>query len=153
MSSSTDGTICFGVMIDDETELPWDESGDWEVWWRKVNGYKPPFEIFDKNGNYLDGKEPAEGKVDEYFDSQEKWDKKNPFPVELVNACSDSAPVWILAVKESCLTASRGFPEVFSPLKLMATPKEVEDLMAFCKKYKIKTKGKTVWYLSSYWET
>lgn len=153
MGVSTDGQLSYGVMFPERFDFPWEQYEE-EKWWRKVNGYTSPFEIYNEKGEYLDGKKPPESLIDQYYDHQREWDKANPFPVEIVNYCSGDYPMYILAVKESCKSNGRGYPEVINPAELVVTEEQKKVLLDFIEKY-IEADADVVldpqWYLSSYW--
>lgn len=158
MGVSTDGIICFGIAFEEGTQFPWDDDGI-ESWWRNVNGYKPPFEMYDASGNYLPtveletdkfGQKHAKKEVTElYYGHMHAWEKENPLPVELVNCCSGDCPIWILTVPAVGLHARRGYPEKLDPGSLK-TP-DADALLAFCQKYKLEHDEPPSWYLCSYW--
>lgn len=151
MGQSTNGQICYGVKFEEDTELPWGEL-DWEEWWRSVRGYKRPFQLYDDNGEYIDGKRPPENKISEYFHHQRDWDAANPMPVTMVNYCSGECPMYILAVPSSVKVARRGYPEEIDPLDLAVAHEEVEPLLAFIREYMPAAENpEPKWYLSSYW--
>src|SRR5690348_13757855 len=106
MGVSTDGQICFGILLGDEEddlELPWDDKRyeDLDDWWIDgVHGYKPPFELFDADGNYINGERPSEETIKAYYAPRWEFEKQHPIPVKLVNGCSGNYPVWILALKD-----------------------------------------------------
>lgn len=155
MGVSTNGQICFGVGFDDGFEFPWEEYDDGiHDWWREVQGFAPPVQIYDKYGEYLNGVEPSKEDESAYYDAKHKWEEENPLPVELVNARSMSYPLWILAVAGTVVTARRGYPEEIFPATMLVTDSRKEFLLDFCKKYGIDTNGaEPAWYLSSFWET
>ncbi len=155
MGQSTNGQICYGVFVGD-AELPWEEY-DLDAWWRKENGYQSPYNIYDDTGEYLPDvaampELEREEYIDKHFAHGRAWDKANPCPVELINACCSEEPVWILAVPGSEMTACRGYPEKFSPLDLTVSDTEVEKLVQFCEKIGLIPIEDTNmgWYLSSY---
>ena len=157
MSQSTDGHICFGILLEEGAgPFPWDEDdeygyGDIEEWWRKINGYKPPFEIWEEHvAEYLPGV-TLEMK-DEYYNHRRDWKKVNPVPVELVNYCSCDYPMYIIALSETCKNANRGYPEAFEPNDLVVSAERAMELINFCKKYGIDMGEEYPrWWLSSYW--
>jgi len=157
MSVSTDGQICFGIKFGEEFEFPWNaEKYDEDIgeWWMDVNGYKPPFEMFDENGKWIGGEIAwPEYKQEEYYNARYKFEKKHPLPIELVNYCSGEYPAYILAVPKSCLTASRGYPQSIDKLFAIEdeAPEWEDQLKAFCKKYGIRARSAPKWWLSSYW--
>jgi len=152
MTVSTDGQICFGIVLDEGIELPWeDEDGEGyiELWWLDVQGYKPPFEMYNDRGSYIGGVKPSEKKHREYYDHQHAFEKTHPLPVKSVNYCSGDYPMYILAVPGSCKRANRGCPESFNPTELTVTQEEVEKLLQFCDDYGIEH-DEPKWWLSSY---
>lgn len=162
MGVSTDGQLCYGVPFPEGFEFPWEKYSE-EKWWRKINGYKPPFMLYNEDGEYLSGVKPPEALVDQYYEHQNEWDKANPFPVEVVNYCSDDCPMYMLAVKESVKNNSRGYPEEINPAELTVTDEQKKVLLNFIENY-IKEKVdeyaedysdklslEPKWYLSSYW--
>lgn len=152
MTVSTDGQICFGVLLEKDHKLPWD-NGDYdgwiESWWMDVQGYKRPFEIFNESGNYIGGMKPPEDKRREYYDHQHTFEKAHPLPIKLVNYCSGDYPMYILAVPGNSKRASRGYPESFDPAELTVTQEEVDALLQFCDDYGIEH-DEPKWWLSSY---
>lgn len=161
MSQSTDGQICYGVVFPEGFEFPWDADDETgiESWWRTVNGYKKPFELYAED----DDTEPPESKIDEFYEHQDKWDEANPIPVELVNYCTGDCPMYIIATKDSVKTNSRGYPEEFIPSELKTT--EEKTLINFIEKHLMESINKhnndeyndtpieikPKWYLSSFW--
>ena len=154
MGISTDGQICYGVLFEDDYEFPWDAEeygGDIEAWWRAVNGYQPPFELYDSDGNYLDGIEPPQMRIDAYFGARHEWDEQHAVPVARVNACSGDHPLYIVAVPSTVRKAYRGWPETFNPTDLQVDSTAVDELCEFCDKYGLAYQGEPAWYLSSYY--
>jgi hypothetical protein len=164
MSETTNGQICFGIPFEEGYEFPWDSLDDCtydgiDDWWTfAVCDYKPPVEIYDNNGNHINGIEPEQEVLDEYYDSLNAFEDANPCPVEVVNYCHADNPMIILAVPSSVMFAIRGNPLAFDPLKLIVTDKERADLIDFCKEYCYPKDSyynfpemKPEWYLSSYW--
>jgi hypothetical protein len=93
MGSDASATICFGVLFDEYHEFPWGER-DAEEWWiDEIHGYKPPFEIYDKQGGYLDGKKPTSKQVDEYYEHRRAFKEKFPLPIDFVYSGSDESVV------------------------------------------------------------
>jgi hypothetical protein len=151
MGVSTDGQICFGILLPDEENLPWGEE-DCKKWWREVNGYTPPFQIYDKYGDYIDGQKPKENIIDEYYKHQREWENLHPLPVELVNVCSGDYPMYIVAVPSSVSSARRGYPEAFNPDACKVSENEITSLIEFVRKYFPDLQfNNPQWYLSSYW--
>jgi len=137
MGISSDGQICYGIAFEEGYELPWlDEKwdGDEEDWWFKgVCGYKTPFEIYNNQGEYIDGEKPSEEKIDEYYKRYSDFKKSNPLPVKIVRHCSYDYPMFIIAVIGTYRYASRGYPE-----KVVLTGIDTDKTRAvvdFCEKY------------------
>jgi hypothetical protein len=151
MGVSTDGQICFGIAFEEGFEFPWgdDDEGNW--WTDQVNGYKPPFSLYDDKGNFLGGKRPPQDQMDRYYDHLREFEAAHPMPVKVVNYCSYDCPMYILAVPSSFMKNSRGFPKDFDPSKLVVSDQEREELLAFCRDHGIEFEGEPKWYLSSLW--
>ncbi len=142
MEISTDGQICYGVLLEEGIALPWDSEygGKIEVWWL--------FEALEFKA------------VDE-----EQWlikmgtrrlikmGTRPACPVNIINASCKSQPVWIIAIPDSMLKAKRGYPHGFYPMELAekAPLRWNVVLSGFCEEYDIKFRGVPRWYLSSYW--
>lgn len=156
MGVSTDGQICYGILLEEDQELPWD-SGQWdgniEEWWLyAIQGYKNPFELYTAKGNYI-GLKPSEEKINQYYAAQREFKKQCPaLPVEPINCCSCDFPIYILAIPSSCRSASRGYPEAFKPrdLDVSDDEDEIHALLAFCEEHGIDGDGPR-WWLSSFW--
>jgi len=145
MSISTNGQICFGVIVD---ELPWEDE-DIESWWLDVQGYEPSFKLYE-SGEYVDGVKPPDDKIEEYFAHKFDFQERHPLPVVLINYCSGDCPMYILAVPSSVRSAHRGYPEPFDPVELKVEQNEVDKLLQFCDDHGIE-RGWPRWWLSSYW--
>jgi hypothetical protein len=163
MTVSTNGEISFGILFEEGYEFPWDDEkydNDIGEWWLEVNEYKPPVEIFDERGMYIDGKAPSKNALEEYFEHRSKFIGEHPLPIEQVNVCSDEYPRYIIAIPGIGHCARRGYPEVFNPLDLpeLITEEKVQALIDFCETYLHDPDGwcefpemTPKWYLSSFW--
>ena len=150
MGVSTNGQICFGVMLEEGVELPWGE--DIEEWWRKVNDFKDVHEPWTEEGEYAEGWEERDPRFKEYYDARREWLKKNPLPVALVNYCSGDYPMYILAVPETFIQCSRGYPtEISVPDSFIVTIDQATAVLDFIEKYEIECDKKMRWWLSSYY--
>jgi hypothetical protein len=150
MGQSTNAEISFGIAFEEDYEFPWN-GFDIEDWWREWCGFINSFEIYDEEGNHIDGKEPSAELVELYFAEQREFDKRHPLPVELVNYCSGDYPMWIIAVTEAGRLARRGYPVAFNPAELVVRDAQIAALVDFCKFYDLVGEGPPSWYLSSYW--
>jgi hypothetical protein len=152
VGTTTDGEINFGIVFEEGFEFPWSEEDGIDAWWREVNGYARPFELYDDKGGYLNGVKPDEDKLHEYYRHGNEWDAANPLPVAEVNYCSGNCPMYMLAVPGSNLTSNRGYPKAFDPAELKVAPEQVQSLLDFCERYGIKGEDmEPRWYLTSYW--
>jgi hypothetical protein len=153
MGVSTDGILLYGWLFEEDTEFPWDKKecrGDEEQWWHEVNGYKPPFQLFTEDGEYIDGKEPTDKMVTEYFNHQCEWDKANLMPFKVVNYCSDNYPMYAIAVGK-VIEANRGYPVPIKPSELVVDPADAERVKAVLAKHGLELEGEPRWWLASYW--
>lgn len=153
MGVSTDGQICYGVKFEEGYEFPWDidHDGDIEEWWLAVKGFKPSVEVYDSDGEYINGIEPEESVINNYYQEKRDFVKANPRPVEEVNYCSGNCPMYILAIPSSCKSNSRGYPESFKPEELAVTDEEKSGLAAFIEEYELEPESEPGWWLSSYY--
>jgi len=163
MPTTTDGLIFYGWIFPEDHTFPWcdpetEEEEDVEDWWRGVNGYESPFELFDENGFYIGDVEPPRSRIDAYFQRRREWDEAHPLPFKLVNYCSGDFPMWAIAVPDSVLVANRGSPLALDPGCWpdydRCCNEEHEDVMAVrraCKQHGIRLPGAPKWYLASYW--
>lgn len=151
MSVSTDGQLCYGIVLEEDYEFPWSDEewdNDIEDWWvYGILGY-PRADFYDDHG-----KKPGttHEQVDEYYKGLWAFRKENPLPVDVVNYCSDNAPMYILAVPSSKHSNSRGFPVEIDPEQLIVAHGEKMALLEFCDTYNIERDDEPKWWLSSYW--
>jgi len=155
MGVSTDAIICFGIPVEEDAELPWDDNcdGDIEAWWReKVLGYKSPFEIFDEDGNWMNGVEAPQEKIDAWYAHRKEFDASSPkLPIRLVMHCSGEYPMWIIADEKAGMSARRGYVERIDVNQFHITPGRIEAIKKFVADYDIPTIGDADWYLVSLW--
>jgi hypothetical protein len=151
MGQSTDGQICFGIKFDEGFEFPWKDDLE-DFWLEKVLGFQRSFQLFDNDGEYIDGIKPPQSVIDKYLQEKSDFEESHPqCPFELVNYCSWECPEYILAIKRTCKSANRGYPDQFDPSTLTVTKEEIESLIDFCHKHEIICESEPAWYLSSYW--
>lgn len=155
MGTTTNGQICYGIAFEEDHEFPWDkEEYEYGIneWWKAVNGYNQPVEVYDEHGEYINGIGPDEKIFREYYDHKHDWEEKNPLPIELVNYCSLECPMYILTISASVITARRGYPTVLSGEEFDINAVDVNPIIDFCQEYNIEYDiDKFQWYLSSYW--
>lgn len=110
MGVSTDGQICYGILFEEGVEFPWDDErfdGDMDDWWLfEVLKFRHSFEIYDPDGNYIDGTRPSQERISEYYNESREFLKANPCPVTKVTHCSCDYPMCILAVPHTFKYAS-----------------------------------------------
>lgn len=146
MTTSTDGILCYGFIINEGVDLPWNAEeydGDFDSWYyTEVVPFKEPFTI-DSDTN------PAIKRhiIDLYYD----FIDKNPAPFKLVNYCSCEYPMFVLAVAK--IKCERGNPTTINPLELLEYSEEdTKELKEFAVKYNlIDETDKPEWWLCSYW--
>lgn len=155
MGVSTDGQLCYGILLEEEGEFPWDvdeHDNDFEEWWLVgICGFKHSFELFDEKGNWIEPRQSSDVE-DKYFKEQRDFEKSHKCPYTLVNVCSGDYPIYMLALEDTLISASRGTPELIKFDELRGISQEEDsDLLSFCEKYNIPYEGESGWYLSSYW--
>lgn len=94
MSTTTNGQLCYGIMLDED-----------------------------------------EGEPENLDDS-----------LTVVNYCSESCPMYIVAIEASVTTASRGYPEQIGNLR-----KDWDDTILKKACEGLNTVSEPAWFLSSYW--
>jgi len=148
MGMSSDAIICFGIALEEEQEYPWDEYEEIEEWWlHEVLGYKHPFEIYDSEGNYIDGIRPDEATMKKYYNAESAVYNKSPLPIELVTHCSYEYPMYIVALPGTKLRAYRGDPK---RVEMRRVPEEEKRILTdFCDRHEIEYSGKPCWWLAS----
>ena len=152
MGVSTDAIICFGILLDEDSEYPFQDK-DIEDWWiYDVLQFKHSINIYDENGNYKDGYKPPEEVISAYHRESIDFGKQNPPPVELVTHCSHDYPMYVLAIPGTVKKANRGYPVVLNPQELVVTNEQTKSLIDFCNEYNIEMKDKPNWYLVSMWD-
>lgn len=165
--------------VEDDADLFWlpkDEDGDtiydenegepnFETWWEEQNGVSSKaiwaeyyaWEKLNKTGEYEHDSKLVEKyeklnpqwrkKLDKYYDDARRV--RDDCPVELVMHCSYDYPMYILAVKNSQFTASRGYPEEIDPENLHISEEDLDNFNEFIDTYKIE--GSPKWWLASMW--
>lgn len=160
MGVSSDGQICYGIPFEEEYEFPWSSEkwdGDEEEWWLyEVCQYKNPFELYDENGEYINGIEPTKEEIDRYYSARNELKKSHPMPVKLEIFRSYNYPMYIVAVPRTCIRCVRGDAIQFNPDTMKVTEEERQSVIDFCEKYcRPSTEYQTFpimdpnWYLTS----
>ena len=150
MSVSTDGLLFYGWLFEEGAEFPWEDYEE-EEWWKQVAGYKKLhdlYDLYDRRGVFRPGVTPE--MVTAEYEHQREWDKANPLPFKVVNYCSDSCPIYALAVGE-VLTAARGYPIALVPSDLVVDEMVIVKVREVCRAHGVNLDGEPKWYLASYW--
>jgi len=155
MGQSTNAQLCYGIAFEEGTEFPWTDDKyafDIDDWWLDVQGFKPTVEIYDEEGNWLNGVSRDEETVNAYYNERAEFRRTmKPLPVELVTHCSCDYQMHILAVKGTLITAIRGNPEEINPDKFWLYQEDIDALLEFCGDYGIEYETGPRWWLSSLW--
>ena len=134
MSMSTEGTICYGVLVNSELILPWHDEGYEEEyeWWLKELNYKP-----------------KQNSENEHRDKLE-FLEANPLPFEVINYCCESEPMFIFAAPSTVQKATRGYPKALK-VKPVPTGVLIDPVISFCRQYGIQHEEPS-WYLTTWAE-
>ena len=112
MTTSTEGILCYGFIINEGVDLPWNTenyNGNFDSWYyTEVVPFKKPFEMNSDTP-------PPLRKL--YFNLYYNFKQENPVPFKLVNYCSWDYPMFILAVVKE--EATKGNPTIINPLELL----------------------------------
>lgn len=132
MGTSTNGILLYGFSLEEEDSKPWnimDSSGE-------------PYEDYEEALDTVLGTTDKEWK--------ERSEAREALGVDLELHCSYDYSMYMVAIKETVVTAYRG-----SPVKVATRPPEEDwdkKLRVFCKLLKINIKGlKPAWWLCSLW--
>ena len=127
MGISSDGILTFGICVDEGEvcRLPWrldEEDEDIEAWIAAECGIASPGHSHYQPSDWTD-----------YWAKQREV--VGSYPIEEVCHCSDGYPMYILALRGTSVTASRGCPEVIDAETLAADRTEsIQLLREFCAK-------------------
>jgi len=155
MGVSTNAQLCFGVSLEEETELPWNNDRydyDCDKWWRNINGFKYSVEDpFDDDGNWRTDISDTirEELYDIRYTEEKVWDAAHPLPVEIVWHCSGDYQMYIIAARGTLVVARRGYPESIDPASLTVSDEDRDALIGFCEQFGFD--GEPGWWLSSMW--
>ena|SRR6218665_1878172 len=135
MGVSTDGILVFGIPLEEEDCAP-----------AFLEEYDGDFDSFLDSKNGL----PQWGEPGHDWNKTHEW-RKN-FPIDLTRHCSHEYTMYILSVRGTEKTASRGYVEEIDPRSMIdsITQKDIDILKAFCDEYGIEW-AEPKWYLCSMW--
>ena len=151
MSVSTDAKIFYGIAFEYGYEFPWHDDYIEEWWIYGANGFKHSLELYDTEGNYLNGRKPSREEISRYYGERKSFSKSYPIPVELINYCSSDYPMYALAVPGTVITAKRGYPEVIDTSSLVVDNEKVDAMLKFCNDQGIELERNLSWILASYY--
>jgi hypothetical protein len=153
MTTSTDGQLHFGYVFEEGFVFPWSSEqygNDIGKWWKAINGFSHTVECpYTENGDFKPGITSNSPQIAEYYGEETEWLENNPIPVEVINYCSDSFPMYILST--GGFIVDRGHPRKIQPEDLMYTDYDLQVLDSFMKTYNITPQGDCGWYMSSFW--
>ena len=142
MGVSNNAYLAFGVDLGEDAFQ--DEDFDLEDFLLKraeVNdpytGYPPeidqaPYPDRDRLYNEWKATQPNwDERVKTYFEQRDALIKA--CPVEIIIHCSYDYPMYILALRDTDVSAARGYPKVIDPAALKVDPARIEEAKEFCK--------------------
>lgn len=95
--------IRFGALFDGDTTFPWDEGrydGDVTLWWLFANGFRRSFEMFNDEGDWLNGIPPIEVE-NAYYDEEDAFERSCPLlPFALTKGTVDKKRYSLLFVPD-----------------------------------------------------
>lgn len=156
MGNSVSAFLWHGLNIGEEgLEFPWtgyNDSYDIDDWWRDINGFKSPFELYGEDGEYLNHTKPSAEQINKYYDYIRSWDAANPLPIHIVNIGSSDYPVECLAVPGTVACCCDCEAKYFEPTKLVVPADDLAKFNEFIQKYCPEfVKEELGWYFSAYW--
>ena len=154
MGINVNGQIAFGVTFEDGFEFPWDheEYDGIEAWWMEVNGYEPIYQPFTPDGQYADGWDRDDPRLEEHYQSRRSWLEDNPIPVVDINTCSGDYPVYMLAIPDTLTGCSWDSPTKLSKTRMAdPVPEKVKAMIDFLANHEIDCDNEPAWWLTSYY--
>lgn len=133
MGQSTDGILAFGVDFGEDIEMPWGD--DFE-------------EYLHEEASLIWKSGMSDEESSKYFAACRKVEAA--CPVEVVIHCSLDYPMYILAVRGTHTSASRGYPEAIDPKELIVQEEKIAAAKAWCEKLDIQWDNPQ-WLLCSLW--
>lgn len=157
MGMSSDAILCFGFAFEEDFEFPWydaakEEELNFNDWWLRLRGFKPSKELYDKVGEWIDGREPMVEDVSRYYEEKRAFIAADPPPVELVTHNHYDYPMTILAVPGSVVRADQGEPLAINTAMFNRafTAEQLAALIQFCEQHNIVTADPQWWLCSMY---
>lgn len=156
MGFNVSASLVFGYSFEEGFEFPWcDEDGESDIdsWWLyEVHGYKPPFEIYMDDGNYIGGVEPSKEKLDEYYAHKRGFEEKiGETPVKL-EFCNTYDYTSVIIHHPARTFGCWGYePEEIDPAKLTVPETDKQVLKDFLDKHGIEYEGEPRWWLSAFY--
>jgi hypothetical protein len=148
MSTSTDGILFYGFLIDEDSELS-----------EKLSSLGDDIDEDDENAPLAE--EPSDvvaklygwdGKSPQY---DFEWEREHPSPITIGMHCSDSCPMYYIAIKASEVVASRGYPEKITMQVQPGWDGVLNDFFQrLYKRFQLEPPAEPVvlgWYLVSWW--
>lgn len=136
MGVSTNGQICYGFLLTEQS-VPWDleeYDHEFEFWWLKITGFDTPHEDYSA----------------EWFEARKEHIERTQMP-DLVNACSNDYPLYILALRGTTSIARRGYPSRIAPFPEISRG-AIEHLRKVISDHNLELEEpEPGWWLSSYW--
>ena len=126
--------LCVGVAFDNLSELPWEDKGQGfqdglEEWWKEINGYQEPFQLYNEYGMHLDKDTPME-KISEWYEHKESWEKNNPLPVWYQEIYEDDGEYALIIPNYRRVAGRHEFTPI-SPSELNPSEAEIESFLDF----------------------
>lgn len=159
MTVSTDAIICFGYEF--EPEKLFSE----EILEEFLDSEDPMYFFLCKDLVHPKAKYPEESdnsvranQIREEY--SEFWSRRRAIvessEITIVYHCYADYPMRILAVKESVVSAARGYPKSFNPIQLEEMGQKAiswkQLLLAFIAEHKLDISSEPMFFLASYWD-
>ena len=151
MGMNVSASISYGIRFDEGFEFPWDDEkyeGDYETWWEDVLGFKPTFSPWTDKGEYKEGIDHDDPRIDAYYEEKRKWEFDNPFPVEFNMCGSDECYDMVLSVPGIGIGGDWETPTEIDLSIFTVDQGGIDELIGFCKFYEIEYEEGPKWYLT-----
>ena len=152
MGDRAKAQICFGIAFEEDHEFPWDNYECIDDWWvYEVLKFKPTVQIYNDEGNWINGIEPDKKLVDDYYNEKSFVKNSRLIPIELVRHSHYANPMYIIALPGYTIEVDWGELEIINPESFCYDIIEKRVLIDFCKEFNIKFKEDPKWYLTVYY--
>lgn len=162
--------LSYGIIFDNDFAFPWrntpktpwrnvkalwnDNGNNLWSWWTRLQGFSPSLEVWDTDGNYIQGLQESEIKKREklFISEYKAWENSigaiPDLPIDIISCAHWGSVIMVISDdKLSYESQKHGEPNRIYPIDLELQEDYRKTLVEFCEKYQIEH-AKPNWYLS-----